>query len=284
MCHLGETGAPESNVALDHACPSVSPSATTPPSHVDVTVRGSSKSLPAISATRSAPCESRPGFAAAVIVTLGLGIGANAAMFGVVDRLMFRPVRVPARSVDGQPRLPPLDVPRHDDHELVHGVHALPRPEAVDDVVRRMGGVRESRHWPSASATRRASGRSRRSARRFFKFFDAQAGAWPVLRCRPRTPRHAAPTSPCSATGSGSPSSAAENVLGEALQVGNIAATIIGVAPEGFAGVDDSNPPAVYIPITTYAASQPASGRNPTLLHDVQLGLDGDRWRAGSPA
>src|SRR5688500_14526998 len=32
-----------------------------------------------------------PGFAAAVIVTLGLGIGANVAMFGVVDRLMFRP-------------------------------------------------------------------------------------------------------------------------------------------------------------------------------------------------
>src|SRR5688572_24379085 len=32
-----------------------------------------------------------PGFAAAVIVTLALGIGANAAMFGVVDRLMFRP-------------------------------------------------------------------------------------------------------------------------------------------------------------------------------------------------
>lgn len=32
-----------------------------------------------------------PGFAAAVIVTLALGIGANAAMFGVVDRLMYRP-------------------------------------------------------------------------------------------------------------------------------------------------------------------------------------------------
>jgi hypothetical protein len=41
-----------------------------------------------------------PGFAAAVILTLGLGIGANAAMFGVVDRLMFRPfplMRDPAR-------------------------------------------------------------------------------------------------------------------------------------------------------------------------------------------
>ena len=31
-----------------------------------------------------------PGFALAVIATLALGIGANAAMFGIVDRLMFR--------------------------------------------------------------------------------------------------------------------------------------------------------------------------------------------------
>ena len=33
---------------------------------------------------------SKPGFTAAVVVTLGLGIGANTAMFGVVDRLLFR--------------------------------------------------------------------------------------------------------------------------------------------------------------------------------------------------
>src|ERR1019366_532270 len=32
-----------------------------------------------------------PGFTTAVVLTLGLGIGANAAMFGVIDRLMFRP-------------------------------------------------------------------------------------------------------------------------------------------------------------------------------------------------
>ena len=33
----------------------------------------------------------KPWFATAVILTLGLGIGANAAMFGIVDRLLFRP-------------------------------------------------------------------------------------------------------------------------------------------------------------------------------------------------
>src|SRR5215470_13678470 len=32
-----------------------------------------------------------PGFTLAVPLTLGLGIGANAAMLGAIDRLMFRP-------------------------------------------------------------------------------------------------------------------------------------------------------------------------------------------------
>src|SRR5687767_3455482 len=35
-----------------------------------------------------------PGFAAVVILTLGLGIGANAAIFGVINSLLMRPLPV----------------------------------------------------------------------------------------------------------------------------------------------------------------------------------------------
>src|SRR3970282_1239648 len=39
----------------------------------------------------------RPGFSAMVVVTLALGIGANATMFGILDRLLLR---APAHIVD----------------------------------------------------------------------------------------------------------------------------------------------------------------------------------------
>ncbi|MEP6766884.1 MAG: FtsX-like permease family protein, partial [Gemmatimonadaceae bacterium] len=45
------------------------------------------------------------------------------------------------------------------------------------------------------------------------------------------------------------------NVIGEHIRVGNVNAAIIGVLPRGFRGVGDADPPVLYIPITTYAAS-----------------------------
>jgi len=45
------------------------------------------------------------------------------------------------------------------------------------------------------------------------------------------------------------------DVLGQVLRIGDMRATIIGVAPDGFDGVSDAVPPAAFVPITSYAAS-----------------------------
>jgi predicted permease len=49
------------------------------------------------------------------------------------------------------------------------------------------------------------------------------------------------------------------DVIGEKIQVSNIICEIVGVAPKGFVGIWDNTPPAVYIPITTYAGSAPGA-------------------------
>jgi predicted permease len=205
-----------------------------------------------------------PGFAATVILTLGLGIGANAAMFGVVDRLMFRPYpylrdpatvhRVYLRSVD---------------RGIAHTISTTEYARSLD--LRRW----TSSFSQSAGFTDRTmavgvgdASRERRVAvvnASFFDFFDAR----PVLG-RYFTPGE--DTIPRGADvavlgyGFWTSEFGGRDVLGEVLQVGNITATIVGVAPKGFSGVEDNDPPAVYIPITTYAGSSP-NERNRTTYY-----------------
>jgi putative ABC transport system permease protein len=62
------------------------------------------------------------------------------------------------------------------------------------------------------------------------------------------------------------------DVRGETLQVGNVRATIIGVAPRSFDGVNDASPPVVYIPVTTYAGSTGPTIRRPTTANTSGAG------------
>ena len=194
-----------------------------------------------------------PAFAATVVITLGLGIGANVAMFGVVDRLMFRPYaymkdpstvhRVYLRSDDrGTTRTA-------SSHEYTRYVDFRKWTTSFSDyaafanqsVAVGIGDAAREHRVGQVSAT-------------FFDFFDAR----PVLgrfftAAEDTTPRGA------NVIVLGHEFWKREfggaNVLGQVLHVGNIPATIIGVAPEGFIGVMDTEP-ALYIPITTFAGAR----------------------------
>jgi putative ABC transport system permease protein len=196
-----------------------------------------------------------PGFTATVVLTLGLGIGANAAMFGVIDRLMFRPfpyLRDPAR---------------------VHRVYLVNdnRGRTVTNADFEYTRYLDLKKWTSAFSqyagfAQRAvavgigeTARERQVAAvnaSFFEFFDARPALGRFfVAAEDTTPRGAA----VAVLGYDfwMNEFGGRNVLGETLQVFNIPSIIIGVAPRGFVGVSDGAPPAVFIPITTLAGSQP---------------------------
>ena len=195
-----------------------------------------------------------PGFTLSVIVTLGLGIGANAAMFGVVDRLMFRPYAY-------------LRDPSH-----VHRVY-LQYTDRDRDVTRQSfeyARYLDLRRWTTSfsdfagySDTQLAVGsgtaaRERRIAAvsaSFFGFFEARPALGRFfVASEDTTPMGAAVAVLDNAFWKAE--YGGRNVVGEPLRIGQTVYSIIGVAPEGFTGVSESTAPSVYVPITTYAGSQ----------------------------
>ena len=69
----------------------------------------------------------KPGFAIAVIATLGLGLGANATMFGIVDRLLFRPPDHAHRARAREPAVHRANERRKGAAGQLHRISALPR-------------------------------------------------------------------------------------------------------------------------------------------------------------
>ena len=210
------------------------------------------------SRTSGTPCrglQRSPAFTLSAVVTLGLGIGANVAMFGVIDRLMFRPhaylidpgrvhrVYLLVTDRDGEQTRGGMEYTRYLD--LRRWTTSFSAYAAFFDQTQAVGRGDAARERRTAAVS--AS---------FFDFFDA----------RPALGRYfaaAEDTTPVGASvavldhGFWKTNYGGRDVLGETLQVGNVTYTIIGVAPEGFAGVSQGRVPAVYIPITSFAGNQP---------------------------
>ena len=194
-----------------------------------------------------------PGFTTAIVLTLALGIGANATMFGVVDRLLFRP--------------PPL----LKNPETAHRIYVAEtnRGKEYINPVGRYVRLEDYRRWTTsfsalAGHTLRqiaiGTGEAAREmnvgvvSHNFFGFFDAPPVLGRYFTAAEDTTPAGAPVAVLSHAMWQTQYGARSDVLGSAVQIGPVTYSVIGVAPRGFVGLTPDRPPVAYIPITSYGA------------------------------
>lgn len=200
---------------------------------------------------------SAPGFTLAIVLTLALGIGANATMFGVVDRLLFRP--------------PPM----MKDPETAHRIYVAntERGKEYINTVGRYVRLEDYRRWTTSFAAfaghtlRQAAIGTGEGAREmnigavshnFFGFFDAPPALGRYYTAQEDTTPEGAPVTVLSYTMWQTQYGGRSDVLGTPIQIGSVIYSVIGVTPRGFVGLTPDRPPVAYVPITNYGAHQNA--------------------------
>jgi putative ABC transport system permease protein len=194
-----------------------------------------------------------PGFAIGVILTLALGIGANSAMFSIVDRLLFR--------------APPM---MHDPSR----VHRIYRTEIFRGRTVHMGNMQFARFLDFTHNTTSFDRTAQFTLRdlaigtgtgaqemkvgvvsaTFFGFFDAPPALGRYFTTAEDQPPRGAAVAVLSYGYWQSAYGGRADVIGQVVRIGATQYTIIGVSPRGFMGLWPDTPPAAFIPITAYGA------------------------------
>jgi putative ABC transport system permease protein len=196
-----------------------------------------------------------PGFTWTVVAILALGIGANAVMFGVVDRLMFRPpdfLRDPAtvhrlylQTTERGTVNTSVWVQYERYRDFQANTKSFSQFAALNERLMAVGQGETLREIRVAGVT--AS---------YFEFFDAAPVAGRYFTANEDTPPGGAPVAVLAHSFWVS-EYGRQNVVGQTIALGNVSATIIGVAPPGFYGLDEAQPSQVFLPLT---ALGPAMG------------------------
>jgi putative ABC transport system permease protein len=193
----------------------------------------------------------RKAFTFGVVATLALGIGANATMFGILDRLLFR---APPSMRDA------ATVHRLYRHSVDDGEPRVDRNLSFATYIDLKQSLRSFSDIAAFQTTRLAVGEGESvrevqgtvASASYFGFFDARPLAGRFFTAEEdQVPEGA----PAVVLGHGFWQSAyaGRDVIGEKIRVGAVMATIIGVAPRDFVGMSDQGVPALYMPITAYA-------------------------------
>ncbi|HKT08710.1 MAG TPA: ADOP family duplicated permease [Gemmatimonadaceae bacterium] len=198
-----------------------------------------------------------PGFTAAVVLTLALGLGANAAMFAVLDRILFRP---PPRLID------PATVHRVYLYRTSEGIEAersgqyrrytdlaawtssFAQTAAVEERALPVGTGDATRELPIGIVT--AS---------FFSFFDAPAALGRYFTPAEDRPPVGAAVAVLTNAAWKTRYAGRRDVIGSTIAIGSTRFTVIGVAPAGFVGLWAERPPIAFIPVSAFG---PINGRD----------------------
>jgi putative ABC transport system permease protein len=194
----------------------------------------------------------KPAFTVAVVATLGLGIGANAAMFGIVDQLLFRPPPL-LKDAATTHRIYTYqtfrgkewsgDVGRYARYvDLTKWTHSFSRTagHSMRDLAVGVGDAAREMHIGVVSAS-------------FFEFFNAPPAIGRYYTAAEDMPPSGAPVTVLSYSMWQSQYGGRRDVLGSKIQIGPTIYTVIGVSAPGFVGLWPDRPPAAFIPMTSYA-------------------------------
>jgi predicted permease len=226
-----------------------------------------------------------PGFAAAVVITLGLGIGVNTAMFSMLDAVVLQKLPVP------------------DAHELIALYETAPK--AVPDTVGGRGRYMRfsyprfvrlqqvlGTHGSLAAMTRTTlfAGRLHNGQRMSVGVQLVSGDYFETLRVRPTRGRlltaadadtASAPVAVISNHFWKAQMGAVDDAIGQQLEINGVAATVVGVAPLGFTGAWLDDNPDVWLPLTLESAVQyrtNTSSYGPVDPNQSFLGQDRIAW------
>jgi predicted permease len=212
-----------------------------------------------------------PTFTLGVTLTLALGIGANAAMFSLVDRLLFRP---PAFMVD----------PASVNQVYLYRTSQGKESGTGGQYARKADLARWSTAFSRTAVFRLeplAVGTGEATQVRniaivsagFFGFFDAPPVLGRYFTESEDAPPDPAPVAVLSHALWTAQFGSRRDVLGSIVQIDAVAYTVIGVAPRDFVGLWPYRPPAAFVPAATYAKSEGPADWATTYGHSFGLGM-----------
>jgi putative ABC transport system permease protein len=189
-----------------------------------------------------------PGFTIVAVLTMALGIGANTAMFSVINAVLLRPLpyRDPQRLVllsEHWPQFPQLSLSYLNYRDWRDQSHSFEAVAAVRNSVMTMTGIPEAERLPAQNVTANLFGMLgvKPELGRAFTEAEDKAGGSPVALISHRL---------CEQHFSCSPA-----VLGQTIVLDNESYSVIGVMPPGFEVLQQA--PDVIVPFEPWARTLP---------------------------